>query len=108
MGRRTCESLGKNLPARVNTVITRNPSFPAPGSAREDKETFVIGGADLYAQMLPRAQKLYLTLVHAPVRGDVRFPTLNWDEWCEVERTRHCADSRHAYAFSFVTLERKN
>lgn len=119
MGRKTCESLGRSLPHRVNIVVTSQPDYVAPGykvassidaalnMVHNDGEVFVIGGASLYAQMLPRAQRFYLTQVHAYVPGDTLFPEFDRDQWQELERRRYEADHRHPYAFSFITLERK-
>ena len=119
MGRKNYESIGKPLPGRRNIVITRQPDYAAPGcrmahsleealaAAGDDPEIFVIGGAEVYAQALPRARRLYLTLVHGAVAGDVLFPQLDWSEWTELDRERHEPDDQHAYAYSFVTFERK-
>lgn len=118
MGRRNYESLGRPLPDRLNIVVTRDPGYAAPGcrvahslaqafeAAAGAGEIFVIGGGELYAQTLERADRLYLTCVHARVEGDTRFPDFDPGAWREVERVRHEADDRHPYAFSFVTLER--
>lgn len=119
MGRRNYESIGRPLPERLNIVVTRNLSFRAPGctvvhspgaafaAAGNATEVFIIGGADVYAQTLARADRMYLTWVHAEVPGDARFPEFAVNEWTEVERTRHEADAGHAYAYSFVTLARR-
>lgn len=119
MGRRNYESIGKPLRDRLNIVVTRQSGYQAPGCvvvhsleealavARGHPEVFVIGGAEIYAQALPRAQRLYLTLVHATLPGDTYFPDFDRSEWQEVERERHPSDARHPYAYSFVTLERK-
>lgn len=118
MGRKNYESIGKPLAGRTNIVVTRTRDYRAPGCtvthsvdealavAGNDPEIFIIGGAELYAQTLSRVQRIYLTLVHAAVAGDVRFPELNWDEWREQARERNEADSDHAFPFSYVTLER--
>lgn len=119
LGRKNYESIGKPLPERTNIVVTHRTDYPAPGCivvnsidaalalTAGDPEVFVIGGAEIYAQTLSRADVLYLTLVHAQVPGDTHFPELDWDAWREVARERHEADERHAYAYSFVTLERQ-
>ncbi len=119
MGRRNYESIGRPLPGRRNIVVTRRTGYEAPGcvvvhsldeallAAGNDPEVFVIGGAELYTQLLPRTQRLYLTLVHATVPGDTYFPEFDWTEWQETARERHAADARHAHAYSFVVLERK-
>ena len=119
MGRRTFESIGKPLPGRRNLVLTRGAgAFPAGVEAvasidaaqallPETPELCVIGGAALFAQTLPLAQRLYLTEVHGAVVGDVHFPPWNRADWRETQRSEHPADERHLYAMSFVTLERQ-
>jgi dihydrofolate reductase len=67
----------------------------------------VIGGAQLYAALLPRAGRVHLTRVHAAIDGDTRFPDLDPREWREVAREERAADARNAYALSFITFERK-
>ena len=119
MGRRTFESIGRPLPGRLNLVLTRNPHFQSAGivavpdwsaalqAAGDTAELMVIGGAELYAQALPLAQRIYLTEVHAQVPGDARFPEFAADEWREIEREEHPADERHAFAMTFRVLERR-
>lgn len=119
MGRKTWESLGKPLADRTNLILSANPDYAAPegmvvssidgalAAAQDAVEIFVIGGASVYEQMLPLADRFYLTLVHTRVAGDTWFPQFDRDEWQELERQIHDADESHAYAFSFVTLERK-
>ena len=118
LGRKNYESIGKPLPERRNVVITRQSGYEAPGClvahsldealkmADDDAEVFVIGGAEIYQQTLARADRLYLTLVHAEVQGDTFFPEFDRNEWRESARERHERDERHAYAYSFVVLER--
>jgi dihydrofolate reductase len=118
MGRRTYESIGRALPGRRNLVLTSRAAAAPAGveyvrdlrSALEctagAAELCVIGGARLYALALPQARRLYLTRVHAQVEGDVRFPTLDFSAWREVARREQRADERHAYAMSFLQLER--
>ena len=117
MGRKTFESIGRPLPNRRNIVITRQPGYVAPGCEVAPSLTdglelvgndaFVIGGGEIYAQALPLANRLYLTYVDTEVAGgDTRFPQVDPAEWREVERERHEADERHAFAFTYVTLER--
>jgi dihydrofolate reductase len=125
MGRKTFESLRRPLPDRTNIVISRDPSYSAPGSLvantidealkvatqhlpADDPEIFVIGGENLYAQMLPLADRLYVTLVEADVDGDARFPDFDWSEWREIGRHHHEADEKNEYACTFMSLERKN
>jgi len=118
MGRRTWDSLGRPLPERENWVLTRDASFAAPGArvftriddalaAAGDRELMVIGGAELYRQALPIANRIFLTRVHAKLTGDTWFPELDASHWRETAREDHPADERHAHAYSFLTLERK-
>lgn len=117
MGRKTWDSLGKPLPQRENWVLTRDANFSATGcrkfhdlktalTAHRGGELMVIGGAELYRQTLPLAQRLYLTQVHAQLQGDTWFPDLDRAHWRESAREDHAADERHARAYSFIILER--
>jgi dihydrofolate reductase len=118
MGRRSYESIGRPLPERTNIIVTRRPGYRVDGCliahtledaltlAQGAQETFVIGGADIYGQTLERAQRIYLTLVHAEVPGDTFFPKLDMSTWHETGREAHAADDKHSYRYSFVTLER--
>jgi dihydrofolate reductase len=118
MGRRTFESIGRPLPERRNLVLSRRTREPAPGIefvtsldaayvlADDVPELCVIGGAALFAQTLSAATHLQLTWVHAQIAGDVYFPLSDFSLWREIERSEHAQDARHAYAMSFVTLER--
>lgn len=123
MGRRTFDSIGRTpLPGRANIVITRDRNYEAPGAqvshsfaeavtlaqrcAPPDAEVFVLGGADIFRLALPVAHKLYLTLVHATIEGDVHFPEFDRTAWRLIDETQHTADANHAYAFTIQTYER--
>ena len=119
MGRKTFESFGgKPLPERLNIVITRDRDYRADGAvvvhdidaalavAGDAEEVMIIGGASFYEQMLPRADRLYLTFVHADVEGDAWFPEFDRSQWREVYREDHEADEKNPYGYSFVILER--
>jgi dihydrofolate reductase len=99
MGRATWDSIGRPLPRRRNIVVTRNRSFRADGvevahsldealtlARTTDPEPFVIGGASLYAEALPRATRLEITEVHAEVPGDTWFPGFDRGAFTEVSR----------------------
>jgi len=121
MGRKTWESLGRALPGRANIVITRQPGYLAPGghaaaslsaalALAEDLaggaiEAMIIGGAEIYAQALPLARRIYLTEVHAAPEGDVLFPEFDPAEWRETER-RDFPGEGEAPSFSVTVLER--
>jgi len=121
MGRKTFESIGRPLPGRTTIVITRDPDFAFEGvvvardleaavvaaEERGDDEAFVFGGEAVYRLALPRADRLYLTRVHAPVTGDAFFPEFDEREWELVSQTFHPADERHDYAFTLQRYERR-
>ena len=124
MGRKTWKSIGRPLPGRTNVVITRDKNFHADGVkivhtldeavALSEKiclidgaeEAVVIGGAEIYALSLPRADRLYMTQVHAEVDGDAHFPEFNLSEWHELTRDNHNSSEKNPYPYSFIILER--
>ncbi len=122
MGRRTWASLGRPLPGRDNLVLTRDREFAALPAARGAQvvyslaealarcagasEVAVIGGAEVYREALPFAERLEITRVHTQVAGDTWFPPLAPAEWQSVEREWHAADARHDFAMTFETLVR--
>ena len=119
MGRRTFESFGaRPLPERTNIIVTRDRDYQAEGAvvvhsieaalqaAGEVEEIMIIGGASFYAQMLPQAQRMYLTRVHAKIAGDAWFPEFDASDWRQVKRIDCEADERNAYAHSFIILQR--
>ncbi|MCP5144719.1 MAG: dihydrofolate reductase [Gammaproteobacteria bacterium] len=120
MGRKTFESIGRPLPGRRNVVVTRNRGFVPPEGVwvahsyeeaielvSDAPEVHVIGGGELYAMALPTANRIELTLVHADVAGDTRFPEIDAGQWLETARTAHAADANNDHAFDFVTLVRR-
>ena len=117
MGRVTYESIGKPLPGRRNIVLSLDPEYHAEGAevvrsldeaitaATDGERLFVIGGAALFAEALPIADRVYLTRVHAAVAGDASFPRLDEQRWRLVSEEHHPADSEHRFAFSFRLYE---
>lgn len=118
MGRKTHESIGRTLPGRRNIVITHHNDYtPAEGTevvgsldnafklVEGEDEVFIIGGASIYEQVMPVADRLYLTKVHASVDGEVYFK-YDTSEWKEVSREPHQADDKNQYAYEFKVLER--
>ena len=118
MGRKTFESLGsKPLPKRQNIVITRQDvAFEgaltahslqeAIAMAEGDEEVFIIGGAQIYAQALECADRLYLTLVERDYEGDTSFPEIDYRYWQLVAEERHERGEEYEYPFSFLTFDR--
>ena len=117
MGRKTYESIGRPLPGRTNIVLTRAPDYTAEGclvvhsveealaAAGDAEEVMIIGGAELYRQLLPRADRIYLTRVEEDVAGDTYFPQLDADRWHERSREAHAPDADNPHAYSFILLE---
>lgn len=118
MGRLTYESIGKPLPERRNIVISSQDGLNIEGcecvATPEDalrlaagaEEVMVIGGGRVYEQMLPMADRIYMTLINAPVDGDTFFPEISNEEWQVVEQEDFPADDLRQYGFSFMTLDR--
>lgn len=120
MGRRTFQSLPKGaLPHRRNIVLTRGTQrfdgaecFSSLEEALQNctmtEEIFVIGGASLYKEALPIADKLYLTLIaDKETPADTYFPTIDFSEWELVHKEQHVADEKHPYAYTFADYIRK-
>lgn len=118
MGRKTFESLGRPLPGRTNVVITRNRDYRPAGClvadsipaaialCRDADEVFFIGGAELYAQAIPLADRLYLTEVDIDATGDAWFPDYDRSAFREVSRVPCTGSQGDALRFDFVVLER--
>jgi dihydrofolate reductase len=118
MGRKTFESLGRPLPGRTNVVITRNPAYRPDGClvaasipaaialCGEANELFFIGGAELYAQVIPMANRLYLTEVNIEAAGDAWFPEYDRGAFKELSRESRTGEKGDALAFDFVVYER--
>jgi dihydrofolate reductase len=117
LGRKTHESIGRLLPGRRSVIVTRQKDYLVPGAlvvhsvddalaacARED-EAFVIGGAEIYRQALPSADRIYLTEVQERHPGDTWFPEIDAGDWREAGREQLAPASGGAAA-AFVTLER--
>lgn len=121
MGRKTFDSLPKGaLPNRRNVVLTRSkkefPGAESFSSLQEalaccgaEEEVFIIGGASVYAEALPLANRLYLTEVHdTPQEADAFFPAFNRDEWEVAFLEKHEKDEKHAQDFDFIDYVKKS
>ncbi len=118
MGRKTFESIGKPLPGRTNIVITRQKDFACCGALTgpslekalemcgDAEEVFVIGGAEIFQQALPLADKIYLTVIHQDFDGDARF-TFDKNSWHEVSRQDFTPDAANPHPYSFLTYEKQ-
>jgi len=119
MGQKTFESIGKPLADRINVVLTLDKNYQAPGcivvysikealeKTRDFKEVMICGGASVYKQFLPLADKIYLTLIKGDFEGDAFFPEFEQNSWKETERTENNPDKENPYKYTFLTLKRK-
>ncbi|MEN9630615.1 MAG: hypothetical protein RJA10_3843 [Pseudomonadota bacterium] len=122
MGRSTWDSLPERfrpLPGRRNIVLTHQPTWAAPGAegvrgldealarVQDSPRVFVIGGAQVYAQALPRADELLLTEIDRDFNGDIRFPDWPREQFTEVSRQVHRAAPPNDFDFAFVTYRRR-
>jgi dihydrofolate reductase len=124
MGRRTYESIGKPLADRDNIVVTRREIIDNPqvytvnsieeaialaerfAKRRRKDEIMVIGGGQIYAQIRPKATRIYLTRVHMDVEGDTFFADPDPSRWAEVERKEVKAGPKDSADFAMITLDR--
>ncbi len=111
MGRKTYESLGRLLPGRTTVIVTRNPEYQVAGAVvahsleaaiqlcAGDTEPFMIGGAQLYADALALADKLYITWIERDYQGDAYFPQFDQMQWQETGRQPGVGADGLPYAF---------
>jgi len=121
MGRKTFESLnGKALAGRKNIVITRRNDFKAhdvvvahdfehaltAANETDCKEVFIIGGGEIFKEVINKADRIYITRVHTVLEGDVFFPEIDKNKW-KIVWNRDCdADDKHKYSFSIQLWEK--
>ncbi|MEJ8765130.1 dihydrofolate reductase [Oceanobacillus sp. HCA-5259] len=122
MGRKTFESIGRVLPNRKHVVLTRgNYEFPEEVEVIHDlepiktwnddnpqEEYFVIGGGDIFKQVLPFADRLYITWIDEDFAGDTFFPSISLDEWELTGKTKGKKDEKNPYDYYYLVYERKN
>ncbi len=119
MGRKTFESFPKPLPNRTHIIITRQKEYLADGClvvhsleealeiSPQNEEVFIIGGAQIYKQALPFADKIDLTRVHIELDADAFFPEFNTSEWNLVFSEKHFKDEKHQFDYAFETYIKK-
>jgi dihydrofolate reductase len=117
MGRKTYESLNRLLPGRTTVIVTRNLDYMVEGAlvanslqaaiilCGNDPEVFLIGGAELYAEGLKLADKLYITEIQAEFEGDAFFPEFDLTQWQETSNERHMSEK--GLGFSYISYQRK-
>ena len=119
MGRKTFESLVKQLPNRTHVIITRQKEYHAEGCivvdsiekaleiCPKDEDSYIIGGGEIYALGLPYTDKLEITRVHHNFEGDAHFPKINEDEWEMTDAEFNEKDEKHRYDYSYQTYIRR-
>lgn len=119
MGRKTYDSIGKPLPGRSTIIVTRNMDYAVPGCVAvnsldaaltvsfSDEEVFFVGGADLYRQALPIANRIYLTEIHRVYDGDAFFPEFDMSQWRETSREQHRTEGDNGFEYHYVIYDRK-
>lgn len=120
MGRKTYQSIGRPLPGRENIIITRNLEFSCDGctvlhsveeliqyAGNTDKEMFIIGGAEIFKEVFPIADRLYITKIYEEFDGDTFFPEINMNQWKRVFSEPGLKDEKNPYHFEFFIFERK-
>lgn len=120
MGRKTRDSIGRNLPNRENVILTRNPAYQCEGCTilhsvqefyewskeKQAEEIFIIGGSELFAETIKKTDRLYITQIDHEFAGDTFFPALNWQEWKLVSETKGQVDEKNIYPHTFLVYER--
>ena len=124
MGRKTWESLPFRLPGRPNLVLTRNADYIAKGAdvftdlhemigkgfelagATGVDEVMLIGGAQLYAALLPKCDRLYVTRVEAEVEGEAVFPVINPSVWRQTSTEGPTQGPKDEFAFNIAVFDR--
>ncbi|HLS23961.1 MAG TPA: dihydrofolate reductase [Pseudogracilibacillus sp.] len=121
MGRKTFESLGRVLPNRKHVVLTRTEAnFPEEVTVlhsitslldyieeRKDEKIFIIGGGNLFSQMLPYVDRMYITEIDEVFEGDVYFPEFDKDEWKIISKEKGPKDQKNPYDYYYIVYERK-
>ncbi|MDM5284956.1 dihydrofolate reductase [Peribacillus frigoritolerans] len=120
MGRKTFESIGRVLPGRENVIVTRNQEFKAEGCVvlhdiaqikmfadNHEEEVFVIGGAEIFKEILPFTDRLYITEIHEIFEGDTFFPEIDENEWDEISSNPGSIDEKNRFAHDFIILQKK-
>lgn len=119
MGRKTFESIGKPLPGRTTVVVSHDRNLKIDGcivahslqeavaACASDPQVFVTGGADIYAQALGLADRLYITEIQQDIAGDAAFPEFDLSKWLEISREAHHQEAPQPLKYHFVEYRRK-
>jgi dihydrofolate reductase len=119
MGRKTYDSIGRPLPGRENIIVTRDTSYEAEGckvihsieeivkmNEQTDQELFVIGGAEIFKEILPHSDRLYITEINEVFDGDTYFPAFDKAEWKVISKEQGIKDEKNPYDYTFLVYEK--
>jgi dihydrofolate reductase len=120
MGRNTYESLKKDLPGRINIVLTKKKDWHAENvfvthdieealkkaSESDAKEIFVIGGGEVFKQTLEKVNRIYLTRVHTKVEGDTSYPPIDTSKWNLINEESFPSDEKNNFPYTFEVWEK--
>lgn len=121
MGRKTFESLKRDLPGRLNVVLTSKTDYN-PANAKvvhsmddalrvakgaDTREIFIIGGGDIFKETMDIIDRIYITRVHTDIEGDTEYPEIDKAKWKMVSKRFHPKDDRHRFEFTFQVWEKK-
>ncbi|MEH7381894.1 dihydrofolate reductase [Bacillus sp. JJ1533] len=119
MGRKTYDSIGRPLPGRENIIVTRDTSYKAEGckvihsideivemSKETDQELFVIGGAEIFKEILPYSERLYITEIDEEFEGDTYFPVFDKAKWKVISKEKGIKDEKNPYEYTFLVYEK--
>jgi dihydrofolate reductase len=119
MGRKTYDSIGRPLPGRENIIVTRDTSYEAEGckvihsieeivkmNEQTDQELFVIGGAEIFKEILPHSDRLYITEINEEFDGDTYFPAFDKAEWKVISEEQGIKDEKNPYDYTFLVYEK--
>ncbi|MGP7815969.1 dihydrofolate reductase [Niallia sp. 01092] len=121
MGRKTRDSIGRNLPNRENVILTKNEQFKcedctilhsmeelkAWSETKNEEEIFIIGGAEIFKETLNIADRLYITKIDEAYQGDTYFPDLDWSNWKIISEEKGIKDEKNNVDYTFFIYERK-
>nr|WP_304219848.1 dihydrofolate reductase [Fredinandcohnia onubensis] len=119
MGRKTYDSIGRPLPGRENIIVTRDTSYEAEGckvihsieeivkmNEQTDQELFVIGGAEIFKEILPHSDRLYITEINEEFKGDTYFPAFDKVEWKVISEEKGIKNEKNPYDYTFLVYEK--
>ena len=121
MGRKTFEAMNGPLPNRTHIIITRQSDYQVKGSyvtnnvddafriAEQQglEEVFILGGAEIYAQTMNKADRMFITEIKSTFEGDTFFPEIDTRYWKEVSRDKHEADEKNPHPYAFVEYRKR-